>query len=210
MRVAPVKTPGLFKRVFPNLIWEIPASKNVIYLTFDDGPTPEITEWTLDLLNYYKAQATFFCIGSNVIKYPNIYNRILAEGHVVGNHSHSHLKGWRSSDHEYLNDVEKASSHISSNLFRPPYGQIKPSQAKKLRELGYRIIMWNILSVDWDRGITPQKCADHVILNASSGDIVVFHDSLKAKDNMQYALQCTLEHFSKKGYLFKGIPELSQ
>lgn len=210
MKFTPVKTPKLLKRLLPNLIWHIPSEDNTLYLTFDDGPTPEITDWVLDLLKAYDAKATFFCIGNNVEKYPEIYHRILSEGHRVGNHTQHHIKGWKTSSKDYIKDIHLAEFHIDSNLFRPPYGQIKPKQAKRIHKLGYTTIMWTILSVDWDAEISNEQCASNVIHHSQSGDIVVFHDSVKASSNMQYALPKVLDHFKERGFVFKRIPESIQ
>ena len=210
MNFTPVKTPPLLKHVFSNLTWNIPNSKKTIYLTFDDGPTPIITDWTLNTLKKYNAKASFFCVGKNVLAHPDIYERIIADGHKVGNHTHTHLKGWKSSTVEYLNNVEEASHCIASNLFRPPYGQILPKQVTALSQLDYKIVMWTILSLDWDKNISKEKCVMNVLNNASEGDIIVFHDSAKASVNMQYALPKVLDYFSSKGYEFKRIPESTQ
>ena len=208
MNLTPVTTPKLAKSLFPDLIWDLPSKEKVIYLTFDDGPTPVITDWTLDVLKQYNAKATFFCIGKNVDEHPTIFKRILNEGHSIGNHTHNHLKGWKTSTKKYLNNIENSQllTH-NSKLFRPPYGQIKPKQAKRLIQLGYKIIMWKVLSMDWEHSISKEKCFENVINNTSSGDIVVFHDSVKAVKNMQYALPKVLEYFSEKGFEFKRIPE---
>lgn len=210
MNIAPVKTPYLLKHVFSSLTWNFPHSNKTIYLTFDDGPTPIITDWVLETLKSYNAKASFFCVGNNVSKYPDIYERIITGGHKVGNHTHTHLKGWKSSTEEYLKNVNDASQYISSNLFRPPYGQIRPKQVNALSQLNYKIVMWSILSLDWDKNISKEKCAMNVINNTSEGDIIVFHDSIKASINMQYALPKVLEHFSRKGFEFKRIPESIQ
>ena len=206
MNLTPVTTPKLAKSLFPYLVWDLPSKEKVIYLTFDDGPTPIITDWTLDVLKKYSARATFFCLGKNVEEHPTIFKKILDEGHSVGNHSYNHLKGWKTKTKDYIENVLKAENVIhDSKLFRPPYGQIKPKQAKRLTELGYKIIMWKVLSIDWDALVSNSKCLENVIKNTSSGDIVVFHDSVKAANNMQYALPKVLEYFSKKGFVFKRI-----
>jgi len=213
MNLTPATTPKLIKNLFPNLVWELPAKEKVIYLTFDDGPTPEITPWTLNILKQYNAKATFFCIGKNVEKHPEIFSKIVSEGHTIGNHTYNHLKGWKTNNKDYIDNVIQTQqvfeNHQSAivNLFRPPYGQIKPKQIKALSLLGYKIIMWSVLSVDWDKAISKEKCLENVINNTSSGSIVVFHDSKKASINMQYALPKVLDYFSKKGYVFKRIPE---
>ncbi|MBT8266538.1 MAG: polysaccharide deacetylase family protein [Bacteroidia bacterium] len=198
--------PALFTHVFPNLVWHIPSSERVIYLTFDDGPTPEITDWTLKVLDDYNAKATFFCIGKNVKSHPALFSKISTGGHGIGNHTFNHIKGWKSSHQDYLDNVSKASEYINSKLFRPPYGQIRPKQAAALVKKGYRVIMWNILSLDWDASISKEKCAENVIKNSQSGDIIVFHDSLKAATNLRYALPKVLQYFSEEGFKFRRIP----
>lgn len=210
MNFIPVKPPFLLKHVFSNLVWNFPVTEKILYLTFDDGPTPEISDWTLDILKSYNAKATFFCVGENVNACPDIYDRIINDGHAIGNHTYNHIKGWKSTTQEYLDNIDKAATVIDSKLFRPPYGQILPKQSSAISKLDYKIIMWNILSQDWDSSISKEKCARNVINNASKGDIVVFHDSKKASHNMKYALPLVLEHFSKNGYVFKRIPELGQ
>lgn len=215
MPITPVKTPKFVKTIFSNYVWDIDTDKKDIYLTFDDGPTPEITDWTLDILEQYKAKATFFCIGANVEKYPEIFQNILQKGHRIGNHTQHHVKGWKTSTKNYLADTKKAQAIINSllehhqmlgsNLFRPPYGKITPNQSKKLRTLGYTIVMWDILSFDWHETISEENCLKYVISKAKQGSIIVFHDSVKASKNMQYALPKVLEYYSKKGYAFKSL-----
>jgi len=202
-----VKTPWLFKKIFYKYTWNIPVNsqQKTLYLTFDDGPIPKITEWVLDTLSRYNAKATFFCIGNNVVKHPEIYQQILKEGHLVGNHTYNHLKGWNTPKEEYLLNIEKASNYIDSRFFRPPYGKITHSQGKKLQEFGYKIIMWDVLAIDWNTSISKEKCAQNVLKNARNGSIVVFHDSLKAAHNMKFALKATLEYYSKEGYTFKTL-----
>ena len=208
MNLTPVTTPKLAKTLFPDMVWDLPSKEKVIYLTFDDGPTPVITDWTLDVLKQYNAKATFFCIGKNVDEHPTIFKRILNEGHSIGNHTQNHLKGWKTSTKKYLNNIENSQllTH-NSKLFRPPYGQIKPKQAKRLIQLGYKVIMWKVLAIDWDVSVSKEQCLENVVNNTSSGDIVVFHDSIKAANNMQYALPKVLEYFTEKGFEFKRIPE---
>jgi len=215
MTLAPIKTPALVKRMFPNYIWDIPTTGKTIYLTFDDGPTPEITNWTLGILKQHNAKATFFCIGNNIEKHSDIFQNIINEGHAIGNHTHNHIKGWKTKTKDYLKNISETQSLINSkfvnpqspisSLFRPPYGQIKPKQGKQLIALGYKIIMWDVLSFDWDATISPETCLNNVVSNTTNGSIIVFHDSIKASKNMQYALPKVLEHFSKKGYSFKSL-----
>ncbi|WP_242202899.1 polysaccharide deacetylase family protein [Aestuariivivens insulae] len=222
MGLTPVKTPLVVKRMFPNYIWDIPTTSKTLYLTFDDGPTPGITEWVLKTLDRYEAKATFFCIGANIEKHPKIFQSILKAGHSIGNHTHNHLKGWNTKTKDYLSNIELCERALKTqvqdprlgtgnntpktvNLFRPPYGKIKPIQSKALLGLGYKIVMWDVLSFDWDKTISKEDCLNNVISKATNGSIIVFHDSIKAAQNMQYALPKVLEHFSKKGYVFKAI-----
>jgi peptidoglycan/xylan/chitin deacetylase (PgdA/CDA1 family) len=207
VKIAPVKTPIVAKKMFPNYVWDIATTNKELYLTFDDGPNPEITNWTLTTLKQYNAKATFFCIGANVIKYPHIYKNIINDGHTIGNHTQNHIKGWQSKTKDYLREVEEAQLSINKdiNLFRPPYGQISPKQGKALINLGYQIIMWDVLSFDWDNDISAEKCLENVISRSKTGSIIVFHDSVKASKNMMFVLPNVLEFFSEKGYEFKSL-----
>ncbi len=214
MNFTPTTTPQVVRSLFPSLVWDIPSNaEKTIYLTFDDGPTPEITEWTLDQLRQYNAQATFFCIGKNVEDHPKIFQKILQQGHGIGNHTQNHVKGWKTRTEDYIDNISTCNNTFElqnikgTKLFRPPYGQIKPNQIKALKKNHYKIVMWSVLSIDWDQSVSKEKCLKNVIDNTTSGSIVVFHDSKKAAKNMQYALPKVLEHFSRKGYLFKRIPE---
>ena len=202
------KTPWFLKKIYSSCIWDIPLTKEkTIYLTFDDGPHPQITPFVLNELNKYNAKATFFCIGNNVESYPAIYKQVIAAGHAVGNHTFNHLNGWETNDVKYLQNIDAAGELIETDLFRPPYGRIKKSQIKALanRRVPFKIIMWDVLSGDFDNTISVEKCLDKVITNASNGSIIVFHDSEKAFKNLQYVLPRTLEYFSEKGYYFKKI-----
>lgn len=201
-------TPWWLRMLFPSgLTWNIPAKEKVLYLTFDDGPTPEVTSFVLDELKKYNAKATFFCIGENVQRYPQLYQRLFAEGHRVGNHTHNHLNGFHTKDELWLNNVKEAAKWIDSDLFRPPYGKIRNFQAKVLKEANppFRIIMWSVISADFDDRISPQKSFSHVKKNAKPGSIVVFHDSEKAFPNLRYALPETLKLFSSEGYRFESL-----
>ena len=194
-----VKTPLLLKKFYPSCIWDIPTKQKIIYLSFDDGPHPVATPFVLDELKKYNAKATFFCIGKNVVENPGIYKRILEEGHRVGNHTHNHLNGWKVSDNAYLGNIQQAAKYIDSNLFRPPYGRIKKFQVSCLKT-NFKIIMWDVLSADFDEKISAETCALNVMRNAKEGSIVVFHDSEKAFSRMKIALPQTLSFFSDKGY----------
>jgi peptidoglycan/xylan/chitin deacetylase (PgdA/CDA1 family) len=200
------RIPIWFRKLNSSLVWSIPANEKELYLTFDDGPHETATPFALDQLKHYNAKATFFCLGKNVKTSRGIYNRIISEGHAVGNHTFNHLDGWKTKNDLYMNDVMEAAKYIDSKLFRPPYGKISPLAAKMLRKkLNYKIIMWDILSADFDAKLSPQKCAENVILNAKPGSIIVFHDSTKAWERMSYSLPRILDHFSGSGYSFKRI-----
>ncbi len=204
-----VKTPWFLKMLWPSYVWSIDTSERIIYLSFDDGPHPVATPFVLDELKQYDAKATFFCIGENVITYPEIYRRVLNEGHAVGNHTQHHLNGWKCGDEVYLNDVAEATKHIDSALFRPPYGRIRRFQARNLRHAIKshvpKIIMWSVLSGDFDQSISEMKCLENVIGFAKPGSIVVFHDSEKAFPRLRHALPLCLRYFSEKGYRFEGL-----
>ena len=206
-----IKTNHFVKWIFPNYVWDIPNHENKVFLTFDDGPTPEITEWTLEQLKEYDAKATFFCIGNNIEKHPEIFRQVIQEGHAIGNHTFNHLKGWETNTDKYVEDVSLCLSQILNpksqipNLFRPPYGKIKPSQSRVLRKLGYKIIMWDVLSYDFDQTLTHEKCLDNVLKNTVSGSIIVFHDSLKAEQNLRYVLPNTLAFLKEKGFVCAKI-----
>lgn len=201
------KTPRIIQKIFKNYTWRFLTKKKEIFLTFDDGPTQEITDWTLDLLKMYNAKATFFCIGKNVVEEPTIYSRILKEKHQIGNHTHNHKNGFKTGLKTYINNILEAETHLEnpSKLFRPPYGRIKKKQALKIKSLGYKIIMWDVLSADFDTAITKEKCLLNVLKSTKPGSIIVFHDSVKASKNLQYTLPKVLDYFSKKGYFFKAI-----
>lgn len=207
-----VKTPWWLKKLYPRCIWDIPSREKVLYLTFDDGPHPEATPFVLHTLQQYNAKATFFCIGKNVAAHMDIYRNLLDGGHCAGNHTFHHLNGWKATDENYLKNILEAGKYIDSNLFRPPYGRITRFQVKLLTGIrnspvnsNFRIIMWDVLSGDFDTSINGATCASYVIKNAQQGSIVVFHDSEKAFPRLKEALPKTLEHFNKLGYRFEAI-----
>ena len=207
MKLHWVKTHWTIKKLFSNYIWDVPNSENKVYLTFDDGPTPEITQWTLNQLKNYNSKATFFCIGDNIRKYPEVFKEVVKDGHSIGNHTFNHLNGWKTNTQDYIENAKLFEkeyykrSNENCQLFRPPYGKIKPSQSKILRRMGYKIIMWDVLSVDFDITITPEQCLENVLQNVKSGSIIVFHDSVKAFANLEYALPRTLEFLKQKGFV---------
>lgn len=203
-----IKTPGWVQRIFSSYVWRIPTPQKIIYLTFDDGPHPVITPWVLERLKEYNAEATFFCIGNNVHQHPAVYQQIIRDGHAVGNHTYQHLNGWKTSIEEYLNDIKKTAPFVVTNLFRPPYGRIKRVQAKNVSvSMGKKasIIMWDVLSADFDKRFSPEQCAQNVLRNISPGSIVVFHDSEKAFDNLNIALPAVLKALKQEGYECRKI-----
>lgn len=199
-----VKTPTLLKWFYPELTWQKSRAEKVIYLTFDDGPIPEVTPFVLQTLAKYKAKATFFCIGENVQKHPEILEAVKAGGHAIGNHTFNHLRGWDTADEVYLQNIEKCNQLVASKLFRPPYGRAKKSQLSILKKQ-YEIIMWDVLSGDFDLELSPQQCYQNVVDKSSNGSIVVFHDSLKAWPRLEFALPKALEYWQDKGYMFKSL-----
>lgn len=201
----PVVVPRWLRMLYPNRTWSMPVAEKILYLSFDDGPHPTITPKVLALLKKFNAKATFFCVGNNVSKYPNIFEAIQAAGHSVGNHSYNHLNGWKSDNQIYIEDVKRADELIQSNLFRPPYGRLKFSQASTLLKMGFELIMWTVLSADYDRKITKEQCAIRVLKNIAPGAIVLFHDSEKAEERMLYALEELLNGATKKGFQFDAI-----
>src|SRR5690606_23763141 len=207
--------PRFIQRLYPERIWAFPHSKDSVYLTFDDGPIPEVTPWVLDELKKHNAKATFFCIGENVKKHPEIFRRIIAEGHSVGNHTFNHLKGTETETSEYVENVEKAQKQMTDDgrrmtddggrkiddskienrksLFRPPYGKITSRQAKILQQKGFKIVMWDIISYDYDATVSEEKCLQNVLKTIKPGRVIVFHDSLKAEKNLRFVLPKVLD-----------------
>ncbi|OHX68114.1 polysaccharide deacetylase family protein [Flammeovirga pacifica] len=202
-------------KIFPSLTWKKEVThKPTIYLTFDDGPIPEITPWVLDQLNQYDAKATFFCVGDNINKHPDVYHQVLKNGHRVGNHTQNHLQYWKNSYSHYLENVKKCDEWLASNtlfqitsskpLFRPPHGQVGKQMIQTLNK-EYEIIMWHVLTRDYNKNFKKEKCLSTAIKLTEDGSIVVFHDSIKAEKNLKYVLPRFLEYFSKKGYVFASL-----
>jgi peptidoglycan/xylan/chitin deacetylase (PgdA/CDA1 family) len=209
--------PSTIQWLIPSCTWRKEGQGKVIYLTFDDGPNPEITAWVMDELKKHQIKATFFCVGDNLRKFPEVAKRLLTEGHQIGNHTMHHIKGWKYNNDDYLEDVENCEKEIrkiqeqfenktaQSRLFRPPYGQIKPSQIKLLRERGYEIIQWSDLSCDYDKHLNCEKSLSALVKNAKSGSIVVFHDSEKAEHQLKQILPSYLEAMLAEGFTFETL-----
>lgn len=202
-----VKTPAWLRLIYPSLIWRKLNDSNKIYITFDDGPIPIVTPFVIKTLKIHKAPATFFCIGDNIRKHPEVFQQLLDEGHSIGNHTYNHLKGWVTEDDVYLENVKKCNLLVKSNLFRPPYGKIKRSQIELLKKEypDLNIIMWDILTGDFDQNLSPEACLKKVLSTTRPGSIIVFHDSLKALERLQYVLPRALEYWTQKGYQFEKL-----
>jgi len=202
-----VKSPLLLKWYYPSLVWNKSRHEKVVYLTFDDGPIPVVTDFVLNTLKHFNCKATFFCIGDNINKHPEILDRLKTDGHALGNHTFNHLKGWKTADDTYIQNFNQCQQLTETNLFRPPYGRIKNSQIKRIKLIHpeLNIIMWDVLSGDFDSNLSPEKCYQNVIRNTENGSIIVFHDSLKAFDRLKFALPAALEFLIKKGYQFHTL-----
>lgn len=199
--------PKWYQGLFPKRLWRFSSKSKPpkIYLTFDDGPIPEVTPWVLEQLKVHQAKATFFCIGDNVRKHPDIFNAVLKDGHSVGNHTYNHLNGAKHDTAIYLENTKACEEYFRSSLFRPPYGRIKKAQAKAVARAGYKIVMWDVLSGDWDVSKSPYDCLKAVKRYSKPGSIIVFHDSLKAQPRLEVILPELLKHFHQKGYQFEAI-----
>ncbi|MEQ8245888.1 polysaccharide deacetylase family protein [Fulvivirga sp.] len=203
------RTPWLVQKLYPSLVWSVPTKEKVIYLTFDDGPIPDLTEFILETLKKYDAKGTFFCVGDNLRKHPEIAKRALNEGHKLANHTFNHLAGWSVNDEQYICNIQECEKHLAelkenAKLFRPPYGKIKRSQISKVAP-NHKIIMWDVLSGDYSKKINPEQCLRGTIKATRKGSIVLFHDNVKAEANMKYALPRFLDHFSSQGFVFKSL-----
>lgn len=202
----PTKTPVWLQKLYRGSLWKIPSKDKAIYLTFDDGPIPEITDFVLATLKQFSAKATFFTVGKNLEKYPELKQQYIKDGHLLGNHTENHNHGWLTSCEEYIASVKAFSEHTSSELFRPPYGKITPAQYRRVKQK-YTVVFWDVLSRDYDKAVSPEECLAYS-LQADKGSIVVFHENIKAQKNLEYALPKFLEHYSTQGYVFKTLKGL--
>lgn len=205
LRLYPFHTPRLIQACFPQRLWRVPSGEPVLYLSFDDGPMPEVTDRVLKILSAYKARATFFCTGRNAALHPEMMERIKEQGHGFGNHGYNHLNGRKHSDAAYVEDVHRASEQVPGKLFRPPYGRLRAKQAKALRS-HFRIVMWDVLSGDFDPRNDGRTCAEKVIRHSRAGSLLLFHDSEKARERVLEALPRVLEHFALRGFSFAPLP----
>jgi peptidoglycan/xylan/chitin deacetylase (PgdA/CDA1 family) len=196
--------PPLLKRIYPDSVWNIQTEEKVIYLTFDDGPIPGLTEWVLDELKKFNAKATFFCVGSNIQKHPELFARLKNEGHTPANHTIHHIKGFKNTAKVYLEEAEACRKLVGNNLFRPPYGQLKPSQYKALKANGFKIVFWDVISYDYEK-IKEEQCLKNVITHTGKGSVVLFHDNVKAEKNLRYTLPLFLKHFANLHFEFKAL-----
>ncbi len=203
-----VRPPYLLKKLYPKAVWRKDKTKKNIYLTFDDGPIPEVTLWVLDLLKQKNVTATFFCVGDNILRHPQVYKRIQEANHSVGNHTYNHLNGWNTNTTEYFKNIALCDAMLnttsSPKLFRPPYGKLKKAQLKQVAN-NYNVIMWDVLSGDYDKDTTPEQCLLNVINHVRNGSVIVFHDSIKAQQNLQYSLPLFIDYAIAKGFEFKGL-----
>lgn len=200
-----VRLPGFFTSLYRDATWRYAENEKVVYLTFDDGPIPEVTPWVLDLLRKEEIKTTFFCVGENVMKYPEIYQQILDDGHSVGNHTYNHWQGLKKDNPEYFQNIEKAGIYIDSDLFRPPHGWLKPTQYRYLKD-HFRIVMWDLISCDYDARIKPQRVLKNITDFVRNGSIITFHDSIKAKHNLTEVLLPAIRWMKDQGYRFEAIP----
>lgn len=198
------KTPYVMRKLYPDYIWNIEEEDNTVYLTFDDGPDPEVTPWVLETLEKHGAKATFFCVGRNVERHPSLMDEILKCGHGIGNHTYSHLNGFKSKSNEYNDDVQLAGNLINSNLFRPPYGKISKHQFQKIRK-DFNVVMWDVLSYDFSKKIIAEHVLYKLIRVVRGGSIVVFHDSKKSLENLSFLLPGILQFFVNQGYILDKL-----
>ena len=205
------KTPEIIPAISQSLIWKIQTDLKQLYLTFDDGPTPGVTDKVLDLLNLYDAKATFFMVGNNAQKYPELVREVADQGHMIGNHTFNHKNGWNVSSLNYLREIQQTQNlfydefGLSLEYFRPPYGKLTPWVSSAINT-HYKIVMWDVLAGDFDPKLPKEACADKILKHAENGSIIVLHDSVKCQEKMLHALKQTLQHFADRGFSFHSLP----
>ena len=199
-----INAPFFLRWYYPKVTFNRTRKEKKVYLTFDDGPIPEITPWVLETLKAYQIKATFFCVGENINRNKSLFDRLLAEGHSLGNHTYNHLKGWETSDNVYIENVQMCQALTQTRLFRPPYARAKKSQLRALSK-SYEIIYWDVLSGDFDEALSPEACFQNVIKYTKNGSIIVFHDNIKAIPRLTYALPKVIRHLLAKGYSFETL-----
>jgi peptidoglycan-N-acetylglucosamine deacetylase len=202
-----IRPPFFLRLLYPSVIWDLRTEDPILYLTFDDGPVPEVTPWVLDTLKQYDASATFFCVGENVTAHPEIYERILTEGHSVGNHTCNHLNGWKTDTETYFNNIYRCGQSVPRPLFRPPYGRMTLAQYRRLIREGYTVVMWDVLSTDFDKNNSGERCYRNVVQNSRNGSVIVFHDSIKASERLRYCLPRVLDYYSSRGFKFLPLKQ---
>lgn len=195
-----VRPPELWRHIFPGTVWRIPVKEKKVFLTFDDGPIPEVTPWVLDCLKKNDAVATFFCVGDNIRKHPDVFQQVRDSGMGIGNHTFSHKRAWKSIKSDYLNDVDRFGNYFSADFFRPPHGQLYPWLVKPLKKKFSKIVMWDILTRDYDQSLVADDIVRNVKDYLRPGSIIVFHDSLKSWPRLQDALPRILKEIHEKGY----------
>lgn len=196
------RPPQFIRWLYPRACWRMSASKQAVYLTFDDGPIPEITPWVLDVLDKYHIKATFFMVGDNVRKYPDEFKMVVKRGHRIGNHTYNHLQGIKVNAKRYMANIEKSERYLTTDLFRPPHGLMRLSQYRALQE-HYRVIMWDLVTRDYDSKLTGEQVLDKVKRYVRPGSIITFHDSVRSINNLRYALPRAIEWLLSEGYEFK-------
>ena len=204
MQVYPVKVPNWVQKLIPSALWHFPRHEKVLYLSFDDGPSPELTSWILETLDQWQAKATFFCVGENIDKYPHLYREITLRGHTIGNHSYNHLNGWTTSNKQYFQNVARNAEQTGARLYRPPYGKLKPSQINYLKK-HYQLVYWDVLSGDFDVELSPDDCLQNILRHSRGGSIVVLHDNSKSAKTVNYVLPRLLEYYIERGWELRKI-----
>ena len=200
-----VQPPVILRSLFPGATWRKSNVGKTLYLTFDDGPVEKETSWVIDLLGEYNIKATFFCVGENAHLHPHLVQELINQGHSVGNHAYNHLPAWKCSRPDYFDNIEKARPFIPGNLFRPPHGQLYPWYMPELKRRFSDVVMWDVLSMDYDNSVSKEQVLSNVMDNVRDGSILVFHDSKKAWDRLTYALPKSLDQLLKQGYRFEVL-----